>query len=76
MHQTKEQGFTPKAFTALSLALLPIIVFYALLWHSMRNIPIIDDYHTIMEFALTLKQLPGMGRSCSGSSPRSTTTTS
>jgi hypothetical protein len=62
MPQIPNQRLTTRAKAALCFALLPIAAFYALLWHCMRNVPIIDDYHAIIEFALTLKQLPGAGQ--------------
>jgi hypothetical protein len=62
MPQIQDKRLNATAIAALCLALLPIAVFYVLLWHSMRNVPIIDDYHAIMEFALTLKQLPTLGQ--------------
>lgn len=50
-----------KLLAALGVALLPLVAFYSVLWHEMRNLPIIDDYHTIIEFDLVLRKLPSLG---------------
>jgi len=50
-----------QANAALAFAALPIIAFYTLLCVYMRNVPIMDDYHAIMEFVLILKRTPGFG---------------
>lgn len=52
---------TAKRLTALSFALLPITVFYAMLFHEMRTVPMFDDYQAVISFVLKFKQLPSLG---------------
>ena len=47
-------------FAAL-LCLAPVIVFYAMLWHAARPVPMFDDYHAILLFLLRMRALPGPG---------------
>jgi hypothetical protein len=61
MSNLAKPGLDTRARGALVAALLCITAFYALLWRFMRNIPIIDDYHAIMEYVLVLRQLPSLG---------------
>jgi hypothetical protein len=46
---------------AAALLALPIVVVYAVLFREMRDVPLLDDYHAVLEFLLTLRQLPGLG---------------
>jgi len=50
-----------KVMLAGSALALPIVIVYAVLFREMRNVPKLDDYHAVLEFVLTLKQLPGLG---------------
>ncbi len=50
-----------RTVVALAFCLLPAIAFYALLWREMRPVPMFDDYHAILMFALSFKDLPGPG---------------
>lgn len=43
------------------LCLLPVVAFYAMLWHAARPVPMFDDYHAILAFVLRLRALPGGG---------------
>ncbi len=48
-------------WAALALMSVPVTAFYALLFRYMRNVPIMDDYHAVIEFALVMRQLPSVG---------------
>jgi hypothetical protein len=50
-----------KRLAAVILVLLPILATYGILFGMMRNVPLLDDYHAVLEFLLTLKQLPTLG---------------
>jgi hypothetical protein len=50
-----------KRLAAFSLIALPILFTYGILFSMMRNVPLLDDYHAVLEFILTLKQLPTVG---------------
>ena len=50
-----------RSFPLLSLASLPILIFYAVLFREMRDVPILDDYRTFLGFVLTLRELPSLG---------------
>jgi hypothetical protein len=56
-HTSRSAGLV----TGFTAGLLPIAVFYAILFREMRNVPIIDDYQTILDFVLKLRDLPGLG---------------
>lgn len=43
----------------LAFCLLPVLVFYGLLWRELRPVPIFDDYHAILYFVLQLERLHG-----------------
>jgi hypothetical protein len=48
-------------WAALGLMLVAVVAFYALLGKYQRNVPIMDDYHAVIEFALVMRQLPSVG---------------
>ena len=41
--------------------LVPVLVFYVLLWREMRSVPMFDDYHAVLRFALDYQAQPGLG---------------
>ncbi len=46
---------------ALTACALPVVCVYAILLREMRDVPLLDDYHAVLEFVLTLRQLPTLG---------------
>jgi hypothetical protein len=47
---------------AAILALLPIAAFYLILFREMRNVPIIDDYPSILTFVVAFRLAPTWGQ--------------
>jgi hypothetical protein len=50
-----------KRLAALLACALPVVCVYAILLREMRDVPLLDDYHAVLEFVLTLRQLPTHG---------------
>jgi hypothetical protein len=54
-------GLKARGWAAAGLLLLPVAAFYALLAKYQRNVPIMDDYHAVIEFTLVMRRLPSVG---------------
>jgi hypothetical protein len=55
------QRYDAKLITAMALVLFPIALVYGVLFHEMRDVPLLDDYHAVLQFILTMKHLPSLG---------------
>ena len=58
MDLTRSARFSWRIFS-VALCLVPVVLFYFLLWHESRPVPMFDDHHAILFFALELQQQHG-----------------
>ncbi|MGI4829871.1 MAG: hypothetical protein ACRYFU_17000 [Janthinobacterium lividum] len=61
MNQSATASSSRQLLWPATLCLLPIVAFYAMLWHAARPVPMFDDYHSILFFLLRMRELPGTG---------------
>ncbi len=65
MHKQEAAGSNIRTILALCLVLLPAILFYAILIKTSFNLPLLDDYHALLQPANHLRTMSGLRRDLS-----------